>query len=181
MELPWRNVFFPYTLCTESHYNNDLLSASEHICYHWDMHILKMHSSTPGSEEEASWWIVTSGWVLKIISTLAGPSSKNHHSDTQELEFSLTLHAWFFFSLKEMLCMAFRLIWKELEDANELSNHDNKERKKTKQLCLCKFLPEPARWEGAWLSAIIPSGQWQMQNKLRPMQSFGVAMMGGSI
>jgi hypothetical protein len=41
--------------------------------------------------------------------------------------------------------MAFRLVGKKLQDANELSNHDNKERKKTKQLCVCKLLPELAR------------------------------------
>lgn len=77
------------------------------------MHKLKMHIPTPGSEEEASWWIVTSGWTLKIISTLEVPSFKNHHPDTQELEFSLTLHAQFFFLFEGDAVHAFQVNMKE--------------------------------------------------------------------
>lgn len=77
------------------------------------MRALKMHSFTPGSEEEASWQTVTSGWTLKIISSLKVPSSKNHHPDTQELEFSLTLHARFFFLSEGDAVRGFQVNMKE--------------------------------------------------------------------
>lgn len=62
-----------------------------------------------------------------------------------------------------MLCVAFRLIWKKLEDANELCNHDNKERKKENKTITPMQIPS---WTSKVRESIAVSNntQWSMTN-----------------